>query len=168
MAEPAVAIGGLTKRYGDRTVVDDVSFEVRPGEIVVLLGPNGAGKTTTVEIVEGYRRADGGTVRVLGVDPWGAGRAHRGRVGLMLQGGGIDPRARPAEVHQIRMRFSTSSACGTWRRPRSAACRVGRASDSGSPSRSLAGPMCWSSMNRPRGRIPRCAPSSGPSRPSTT
>ena len=53
MAEPAVAIGGLTKRYGDRTVVDDVSLEVRPGEIVVLLGPNGAGKTTTVEIVEG-------------------------------------------------------------------------------------------------------------------
>ena len=98
MAEPAVAIGGLTKRYGDRTVVDDVSLEVRPGEIVVLLGPNGAGKTTTVEIVEGYRRADGGTVRVLGVDPWGAGRTHRARVGLMLQGGGIDPRARPAET----------------------------------------------------------------------
>jgi ABC-2 type transport system ATP-binding protein len=98
MAEPAVAIDGLTKRYGDRTVVDDVSLEVRPGEIVVLLGPNGAGKTTTVEIVEGYRRADGGTVRVLGVDPWGAGRTHRARVGLMLQGGGIDPRARPAET----------------------------------------------------------------------
>ncbi|HET9756061.1 MAG TPA: ABC transporter ATP-binding protein [Candidatus Limnocylindrales bacterium] len=98
MAEPAVAIGGLTKRYGDRTVVDDVALEVRPGEIVVLLGPNGAGKTTTVEIVEGYRRADGGTVRVLSVDPWGAGRAHRARVGLMLQGGGIDPRARPAET----------------------------------------------------------------------
>lgn len=98
MAEPAVAIDGLTKRYGDRTVVDDVSLEVRPSEIVVLLGPNGAGKTTTVEIAEGYRRADGGTVRVLGVDPWGAGRAHRARVGLMLQGGGIDPRARPAET----------------------------------------------------------------------
>jgi ABC-2 type transport system ATP-binding protein len=98
VAEPAVEIDGLTKRYGDRTVVDDVSLEVRPGEIVVLLGPNAAGKTTTVEIAEGYRRADGGTVRVLGVDPWGAGRAHRARVGLMLQGGGLDPRARPAET----------------------------------------------------------------------
>ena len=98
MAEPAVAIDGLTKRYGDRTVVAAVSLEVRPGEIVALLGPNGAGKTTTVEIVEGYRRADGGTVRVLGVDPWAAGRAHRARVGLMLQGGGIDPHARPAET----------------------------------------------------------------------
>ncbi len=98
MAEPAVAIDGLTKRYGDRAVVDGISLEVRPGEIVVLLGPNGAGKTTTVEVVEGFRRADGGTVRVLGVDPWRAGRAHRARVGLMLQGGGIDPRARPAET----------------------------------------------------------------------
>jgi ABC-2 type transport system ATP-binding protein len=98
MADAAIAIAGLTKRYGDRTVVDGVSLEVRPGEIVALLGPNGAGKTTTAEIVEGYRRADGGTVRVLGVDPWAAGRVHRARVGLMLQGGGIDPRARPAET----------------------------------------------------------------------
>jgi ABC-2 type transport system ATP-binding protein len=98
MAEPAVAIDGLTKRYGDRTVVDGVSLQVRPGEIVVLLGPNGAGKTTTVEIVEGYRRADAGMVRVFGVNPWRARRAHRARVGLMLQGGGIDPRARPAET----------------------------------------------------------------------
>jgi ABC-2 type transport system ATP-binding protein len=98
MADPAVAISGLTKRYGDRSVVDGVSLEVRPGEIVVLLGPNGAGKTTTVEIVEGYRRADSGTVRVLGDDPWEAGRAHRARVGLMLQGGGVDPRSRPAET----------------------------------------------------------------------
>lgn len=98
MAEPAVAIDGLTKSYGDRAVVDGISLGVRPGEIVVLLGPNGAGKTTTVEVVEGFRRADGGTVRVLGVDPWRAGRAHRARVGLMLQDGGIDPRARPAET----------------------------------------------------------------------
>jgi ABC-2 type transport system ATP-binding protein len=98
VGEPAVATDGLIKRYGARTVVDTVSLEVRPGEIVALLGPNGAGKTTTVEIVEGYRRTDGGSVRVLGVDPWGAGRAHRARVGLMLQDGGIDPRARPAET----------------------------------------------------------------------
>ena len=73
-------------------------MEVRPGEIVALLGPNGAGKTTTVEIVEGYRRADEGAVRVLGSDPWRARRAHRARVGLMLQAGGIDMRARPAET----------------------------------------------------------------------
>ncbi len=98
MTDPAVVVDGLTKRYGERTVVDDVSLHVRSGEVVALLGPNGAGKTTTVETVEGYRRGDAGAVRVLGVDPWGAGRAHAARVGVMLQAGGIDLRARPAET----------------------------------------------------------------------
>ena len=55
----AIVLDGLVKRYGDRAVVDGVSLQVSAGEIVALLGPNGAGKTTTVEIVEGYRRADG-------------------------------------------------------------------------------------------------------------
>jgi len=94
----AIVVEGLTKRYGDRTVVDGVSLMVERGELVALLGPNGAGKTTTVEIIEGYRRADGGTVRVLNADPARAGPAHRARVGLMLQGGGIDPRAQPRET----------------------------------------------------------------------
>jgi ABC-2 type transport system ATP-binding protein len=97
-AEPAVAVEGLTKRYGERTVLDEVSLKVRRGEIVALLGPNGAGKTTTVEVIEGYRRADGGTVRVLGADPWRADRDQRARVGLMLQSGGFDMRARPRET----------------------------------------------------------------------
>jgi ABC-2 type transport system ATP-binding protein len=98
MTAPAIAVDALTKRYGDRAVVDAVSLEVHPGEVVALLGPNGAGKTTTVEIIEGYRRPDAGSVRVLATDPWAAGRAHRARVGLMLQQGGIDMRARPAET----------------------------------------------------------------------
>jgi ABC-2 type transport system ATP-binding protein len=93
-----VVVERLTKRYGERTVVDEASLEVRRGEVVALLGPNGAGKTTTVEIIEGYRRADGGTVRVLGADPWRAGRDQRARVGLMLQSGGFDMRARPRET----------------------------------------------------------------------
>ena len=97
-SEPAISVDGLTKRYGDRLAVDGVSLETRPGEVVALLGPNGAGKTTTVEVIEGYRRADRGRVRVLGFDPWMAGRVHRARVGLMLQEGGIDLRARPAET----------------------------------------------------------------------
>ncbi len=97
-ADPAVEIDGLVKRYGDRTVLDGVSMSIAAGELVALLGPNGAGKTTTVEIVEGYRRADGGRVRVLGLDPATGGRALRARVGLMLQGGGIDPRAQPRET----------------------------------------------------------------------
>ena len=96
--EPAIVVDGLTKRYGDRAVLDGVSIAVARGELVALLGPNGAGKTTTVEIVEGYRRADRGTVRVLGRDPANGGPALRARVGLMLQGGGIDPRAQPRET----------------------------------------------------------------------
>jgi ABC-2 type transport system ATP-binding protein len=97
VTELAIEVTGLTKRYGSRAVVDDVSLAVQPGEVVALIGPNGAGKTTTAEIIEGYRSADAGSVRVLGVDPGHAGRAHRARVGLMLQEGGIDLRARAAE-----------------------------------------------------------------------
>ena len=95
---PAVIVEGLVKRYGDRTVLDGVTLAVAPGELVALLGPNGAGKTTTVEIIEGYRRADTGVVRVLGQEPASGSRQLRARVGVMLQGGGIDPRAQPRET----------------------------------------------------------------------
>ncbi len=96
--DPAVVVDGLVKRYGERTVLDGVSLSVAAGELVALLGPNGAGKTTTVEIIEGYRRADGGRTSVLGQDPATGGPGLRARVGLMLQDGGIDPRARPRET----------------------------------------------------------------------
>jgi ABC-2 type transport system ATP-binding protein len=79
-------------------VLDGVSLDVARGEVVAVLGPNGAGKTTTVEILEGYRAADEGEVSVLGVDPARGGPAWRARVGLMLQGGGVDPRMSPAEA----------------------------------------------------------------------
>ena len=105
---PAIEVTGLTKRYGTRVAVDSVSLAVRPGEVVALLGPNGAGKTTTVEIIEGYRSPDGGTVRLLGKDPrtdGRAGRALRARVGLMLQGGGFEMRARPRETLRQYGRF---------------------------------------------------------------
>jgi len=103
---PAVEVAGLTKAYGGRAVVRDLSFRIAPGEVFALLGPNGAGKTTTVEIVEGYRRADQGTVTVLGADPARAGRDHRARVGLMLQGGGgIEPRMTAREVIGLHARF---------------------------------------------------------------
>ena len=105
-SEAAIEVDGLTKSYGGRAVLRDLSFRVAGGETFALLGPNGAGKTTTVEIIEGYRRADGGTVRVLGVDPARAGRHHRARVGLMLQGGGgVDPRMTPHEVLRLHGRF---------------------------------------------------------------
>ena len=102
----AIEVEGLTKSYGGRAVVRDVSFQVARGETFALLGPNGAGKTTTVEIVEGYRRPDSGSVRVLGVDPARAGRDHRARVGLMLQGGaGVDPRMTAREELRLHGRF---------------------------------------------------------------
>jgi ABC-2 type transport system ATP-binding protein len=102
---PAISTRGLVKRYGDRTVVDGIDLEVRPGEVFALLGPNGAGKSTTVEIIEGYRVRDGGTISVLGIDPAAGGSVLRARVGLMLQGGGVDPRGRPAEIVRLYARF---------------------------------------------------------------
>jgi ABC-2 type transport system ATP-binding protein len=96
-----VVVEGLVKRYGDRTIVDGLDLQVERGRIVALLGPNGAGKTTTVEVIEGYRRPDAGSVRVFGEDPSRADRTWRARIGLMLQDGGFDIRARPAEtLHQ--------------------------------------------------------------------
>ncbi|MGY1619465.1 ABC transporter ATP-binding protein [Geodermatophilus sp. SYSU D00691] len=86
--EAAVHVRGLVKRYGDRTVVDDLDLDVRRGEVFALLGPNGAGKTTTVEILEGVRRRDTGDVTVLGADPATAGRAWRDRVGVVGQSTG--------------------------------------------------------------------------------
>ena len=71
----AIEVAALEKRYGPTTAVDGISFSIASGEVFGLLGPNGAGKTTTVEILEGYRRADAGEVRVLGVDPWREGAA---------------------------------------------------------------------------------------------
>src|ERR671922_280559 len=68
-----------------REVLHGISFEVRSGEVFALLGPNGAGKTTTVEILEGYRRRDGGDVRVLGADPEHGGSKFRARIGIVLQ-----------------------------------------------------------------------------------
>ena len=102
---PAIRAAGLHKSYGGLEVLAGVSFEVRPGELFALLGPNGAGKTTTVEILEGYRLPDGGSVEVLGLDPVRDGRRLRPRIGLMLQEGGVDPRTTPREVLRLYARF---------------------------------------------------------------
>lgn len=80
-----IEVRDLRKRYGDRTVVDGVSFTVAEGEIFGILGPNGAGKTTTVEAIAGLRRPDGGEVRVLDLDPQRDDRALRRVLGVQLQ-----------------------------------------------------------------------------------
>ena len=98
MSTPAVEITGLVKRYGSKTAVDGLDLKMARGRLLALLGPNGAGKTTTVEICEGFRRADSGTVRVLGLDPARDGAALRPRIGVMPQGGGAYPGVRAAEM----------------------------------------------------------------------
>jgi len=81
----AVTVDGLEKSYNGLQALRGVSFEIAQGEIFGLLGPNGAGKTTTVEILEGYRERDGGSVTVLGEDPSTAGLDWRERIGVVLQ-----------------------------------------------------------------------------------
>ena len=88
--DAAISVRGLVKRYGDSTAVADLDLDIRRGEIFALLGPNGAGKTTTVEVLEGYRRRDGGDVRVLGVDPAVGGRRWKADIGIVLQSGAGD------------------------------------------------------------------------------
>jgi ABC-2 type transport system ATP-binding protein len=91
----------LVKHYGETRAVDGLSFDVGRGEVFGLIGPNGAGKTTTVEILEGYRRADAGTARVLGLDPVRDGAQLRPRIGVMLQDGGLYPGLRPLELLRL-------------------------------------------------------------------
>jgi len=81
----AISVRGLRKAYGALEAVRGIDFEVARGEVFGLLGPNGAGKTTTVEILEGYRKRDGGEVEVLDTDPAAAGGAWRERIGVVLQ-----------------------------------------------------------------------------------
>jgi ABC-2 type transport system ATP-binding protein len=85
----AIHVSGLRKSYGAREVLHGISFAVENGEVFALLGPNGAGKTTTVEILEGYRRRNGGDVCVLGEDPERAGSSFRARIGIVLQSSAV-------------------------------------------------------------------------------
>ncbi|WP_327237158.1 ABC transporter ATP-binding protein [Streptomyces sp. NBC_01317] len=103
--EPVVEIRGLIKRYGGKTAVDGLDLRIGAGTVTAVLGPNGAGKTTTVEICEGYRRPDAGTVRVLGLDPVADAARLRPRIGVMLQSGGVYSGARAEEMlrHMARL-----------------------------------------------------------------
>jgi ABC-2 type transport system ATP-binding protein len=86
-----IKVNGLRKVYAGTAAVDGVDLQIETGEVFALLGPNGAGKTTTVEILEGFRRRDGGEVKVLGQDPQSAGLSWRSRIGMVLQGStGLD------------------------------------------------------------------------------
>lgn len=97
-AGPVVVVRDLQKRYRETTVLHGVSFSVEDGELFGLLGTNGAGKTTTVEILQGLRRADAGSVEVLGLDPAVAGDRLRRRIGAQLQDSALPERLKVGEA----------------------------------------------------------------------
>jgi ABC-2 type transport system ATP-binding protein len=88
----------MMKSYGSLTAVDDVSFQVFPGEIFGMVGPNGAGKTTTIECIEGLRRADSGTVSLLGAKPGDGWTTIANRIGIQLQDSALPARLRVSEA----------------------------------------------------------------------
>ncbi|MDP8911689.1 MAG: ABC transporter ATP-binding protein [Actinomycetota bacterium] len=97
----AIAVRDLRKSYGAHEAVRGISFEIGAGEVFGLLGPNGAGKTTTVEILEGFRTRDGGSVEVLGFDPQHAPRDFRERIGVVLQSSELFPNLTVRETHLL-------------------------------------------------------------------
>lgn len=108
-----ITVQGLTKTYGAKTVVDDVSFDVAEGETFGLLGPNGAGKTTIVETIAGLRRPDAGRVRVAGLDPVADAEAVKEVLGVQLQESRFPDRMRVAEALELFASFYDSPA--PWR-----------------------------------------------------
>ena len=119
MESAVIEVRDFRKTYGNFVAVDRVSFEVRPGEIFGLLGPNGAGKTSTMECLEGLRKADGGSLRVSGLDPARDSGKLRDRIGVQLQTAGLPESITPVEAikffcayHQVAPRFDLLERLG--------------------------------------------------------
>ena len=111
--ETVIDVQHVTKSYGDRRVVDDVSLQVGEGEIVAILGPNGAGKTTLVESIAGLRTPDSGQIRVLGLDPRADRSALRQLVGVQLQESALPDNLRVSEALDLYASFYSNPA--DWR-----------------------------------------------------
>jgi ABC-2 type transport system ATP-binding protein len=102
MDEPnAVEVTDLVVRYGDVIAVRGVSLVVPRGKVLALLGNNGAGKTSLLQVCEGFRKSDGGSVRVLGLDPVAGHDSLMPRLGIMLQSGGVYPWATTSEILRL-------------------------------------------------------------------
>jgi ABC-2 type transport system ATP-binding protein len=108
--ETIVQVEGLRKVYGATVAVDEISFEVREGEIFGMVGPNGAGKTTTIECLEGLRKPDRGLVRVLGVDPQREGQTLCLRTGMQLQQSNLPDRMKVWEALDLYASFYPKAA----------------------------------------------------------
>ncbi|MGH8796409.1 MAG: ATP-binding cassette domain-containing protein [Caldimonas sp.] len=91
MPEPLLRIDKLTKKFGDRTVVDALSFAIRPGECLGVIGPNGAGKTTTIRMCLGLAGADAGTIEAFGLPIPQRVREAKARIGVVTQFDSLDP-----------------------------------------------------------------------------
>jgi len=91
MAEPLLRISHLTKKFGDATVVDDLSLEIMPGECLGVIGPNGAGKTTTIRVCLGLTGADDGAVEAFGLPLPAEVRKAKERIGVVTQFDSLDP-----------------------------------------------------------------------------
>jgi ABC-2 type transport system ATP-binding protein len=96
--ELAISVRDLKKSYGAVAALRGIDLDVKRGEVVALLGPNGAGKTTAVEILEGYRNRDSGTVSVFGTDPEQRDRSLRAKIGIVLQECAVEPYLNVTEV----------------------------------------------------------------------
>jgi len=101
----AIRVDNLTKRYGEHVAVDRISFAVSRGEAFGILGPNGAGKTTTLEMIEGLRRPNEGTIEVLGRPVWPDPRAVQARIGVQLQSTTLFDRLTARELLELFARF---------------------------------------------------------------
>ena len=101
MPDPVLQVDNLVKHYGDVQAVRGLSFTVDEGEVFGLLGPNGAGKTTTVEILEGLRNPDSGTVRVCGFDPQVSSRELKHEIGASLQATSLPDKLRVMEALRL-------------------------------------------------------------------
>jgi ABC-2 type transport system ATP-binding protein len=110
---PVIEVANLVKTYDGTNVVDDVSFSVDEGEIFGIVGPNGAGKTTAVESIEGLRRPDGGSIRVLGLDPTRDRYEVTQRVGVQLQESRLQDKLRVGEALELYASFYSNPA--DWR-----------------------------------------------------
>jgi ABC-2 type transport system ATP-binding protein len=108
-----VQVEGLRKTYGTTIAVDDISFEVHNGEIFGMVGPNGAGKTTTIECLEGLRKPDRGTIRVLGVDPQQESHTLREHTGMQLQQSNLPDRMKVWEALDLYASFYSKAT--DWR-----------------------------------------------------
>jgi ABC-2 type transport system ATP-binding protein len=119
MGDPVIEIKDFRKTYADFVAVNDISFNVKEGEIFGLLGPNGAGKTSTLECLEGLRAPSGGLLRVVGLDPTSESRKLRNLVGVQLQSAGLPESITPDEAmkffcayHNVPPRFDLLERLG--------------------------------------------------------